>query len=38
MIPPDFRALLRNDLASFIETSFCELNPQVTYAQAFISK
>ena len=34
MIPNDFRALLRNDFASFIEASFCELNPQTTYAQS----
>ena len=34
MIPHDFRALLRNDFASFIEASFCELNPQTMYAQS----
>jgi hypothetical protein len=34
VIPNDFRALLRNDFASFIEASFCELNPQTTYAQS----
>lgn len=33
MIPSDFRALLRADLASFIEASFSELNPQTTYSQ-----
>lgn len=34
MIPSDIRGLLRSDLASFIEASFCELSPQTTYSQS----
>src|SRR5260370_19045824 len=34
MIPPYFRTILRNDLSSFIEASFCELNPQSPFSHS----
>jgi len=29
--PKEYQVILRNDLAAFIERSFCELNPQTTF-------
>jgi predicted phage terminase large subunit-like protein len=34
MIPQYFRTILRSDLSSFIEASFCELNPQTPFSHS----